>query len=244
MIDIRNRVAVVTGGASGIGRACVERLEALGARPAGWDLAGGEIACDVADAASVEAAMRATLDRFGPPTLLIACAGVASHGPIIDIEPQEWDRALGVNLRGVMLSVQAVARSMLARGLGGAMVLVSSINGQVAEPGTSTYSAAKAGVHHLARVAAREFGPHGVRVNAVGPGPTETPMLADALQDPAYRAEVLKRTPLRAVGSPALVAEAIVGVLQMEWVTGQVIMADGGASLTTARSAWQAPESQ
>lgn len=240
MLKLNDRVAVVTGGAAGIGAACVEHLRNAGARPVSWDWKDGDIQCDVSDPASIEAAINRTVEEFGVPSLLVASAGISSHGPILDIDPAEWDRTQSINLRGVMLSVQAVARKMIAHHLDGAMILVSSINSVVAEPGIATYSAAKAGVNHLARVAAREFGPHGIRINAVGPGPTATQMLNQALDNPEFRAEVLKRTPLRDVGTPERIAEAIVGLMQMEWVTGQAIMVDGGATLTTARSEWQA----
>ena len=149
-----------------------------------------------------------------------------------------WDHVLGVNLRGVMLSVQAVAREIVAAKTDGAMVLISSVNGIVADPGISAYSASKAAVYHFARVAAREFGPLGIRINAVGPGPTDTPMLKPSLDKPGYRDEVLRRTPLGEVGTPDKIADAVVGLLKMDWVTGQGLMADGGSSLNTGRSAW------
>lgn len=242
MLDLNGRIAVVTGGAAGIGAAAAAHLRAAGAIAVSWDRTGGDIACDVADPLSIDAAIAATVERFGVPSLLVASAGVSSHGAILDLDPAEWDRTHDINLRGVMLTMQAVARKMIAHGLDGAMILVSSINSIVAEPGIATYSAAKAGVNHLARVAAREFGPHGIRVNVVGPGPTATQMLTGALENPAFRAEVLKRTPLGDVGTPDRIAEAIVGLMKLEWITGQAIMVDGGATLTTARSNWQAPD--
>jgi len=249
MLDIAGRVAVVTGGASGIGAACAERLEKEGAKVARWDLAEapGVVRCDVSDAASVAAALQRTVKEWGSPSLLVAAAGVTDGTDILNMTPAVWDKVLGVNLRGVMLAVQAVARAIVAaqsnngandRAAGGAMVLISSVNGVVADPGLSAYSASKAGVNHFARVAAREFGPLGIRVNAVGPGPTETPMLK-GLKLPGYREEVIRRTPLGEVGSVARIAEAVAGLLKMDWVTGQALMVDGGSSLNTGRGTWK-----
>ncbi|MGE0387360.1 MAG: SDR family NAD(P)-dependent oxidoreductase [Gammaproteobacteria bacterium] len=243
MLDLNGRIAVITGGASGIGAACAAALEREGVRVARWDMADGPgvIGCDVADAAAVANAIDRTVARYGPPTLLVAAAGVADGHWIVDMEPAAWDRVLGVNLRGVMLSVQAVARTAIAAGSNGSMVLISSVNGVVADPGLSAYSASKAAVYHFARVAARELGPHGIRINAVGPGPTETPMLRGALDLPGYREEILRRTPLGEVGTPERIAEAVTGLMKMEWVTGQALMVDGGASLTTGRGVWKTP---
>lgn len=241
MLNLNERVAVVTGGASGIGAACADLLEQQGARVARWDLARADnvIQCDVSDAASVKAAMTGTVQKFGRPSLLVAAAGIADHTNILDMDVAIWDRVLGVNLRGVMLAVQAVAREIVAAKSDGAMVLIASVNGIVADPGLSAYSASKAGVNHLARIAARELGPHGIRVNAIGPGPTATPLLKTAMEIDGYLDEVKRRTPLGEIGTPNKIAESVVSLLRMDWITGQAIMADGGSSLTTARSTWK-----
>lgn len=247
MLVLQGRTAIVTGGASGIGRACVELLEQEGVRVACWDIraseqqrkSGGVIECDVSDTASIAAAMQASIDRFGYPSLLVAAAGIASYKPILELDATSWDRTLAVNLRGVMLSVQAVAREIVAAKGDGAMVLIASVNGLVADPGISAYSASKAAVCHFARVAAREFGAHRIRINAVGPGPTDTPMMAPAIALPGYREEILRRTPLGEVGTPQRIAEAVVGLMQMDWVTGQALMVDGGSSLNTGRGVWK-----
>lgn len=178
------------------------------------------------------------MSRFGVPTVLVAAAGVARASPIMDMTVETWDLVLGANLRGVMLCTQAVARLAAQAGEEGAIVLISSVNGVVADPGFSAYGASKAGLYQFARVAAREFGPLGIRINAVGPGPTETPALAQGLALAGYRDEVIRRTPLGRVGPPGDIAEAVVGLLKFEWVTGQALMADGGSSLNTGRSVW------
>jgi NAD(P)-dependent dehydrogenase (short-subunit alcohol dehydrogenase family) len=245
MLNLQGRTAVVTGGASGIGAACADLLEREGVRVARWDVQANEqqrksgvIDCDVSDVASIAAAMKLTIDRFGSPSLLVAAAGTGSYTPILEMDTATWDRIFAVNLRGVMLSVQAVARAIVAAKGDGALVLIASVNGVVADPGISAYSTSKAGVCHFARVAAREFGTNGIRVNAIAPGPTETPMIAPALALPGYREEVIRRTPLGEIGTPQRIAEGVVGLMKMDWVTGQVLMVDGGSSLNTGRGAW------
>ena len=243
MLDLKNRIAVVTGGSSGIGAACVDLLEKEGARAVSWDLAGNHgPRCDVSDPESVNAAMEWTLKNAGSPSLLVASAGMATGGVITDMDPEGWDRTFAVNTRGVMLAVKAVGNAIKTSKTDDSLVLVSSVNGYIADPGISAYGASKAAVFHLARIAARELGPFGIRVNAVGPGPTETPMLKTMLDDPKFREEVIQRTALREVGTAQRVAEAIVGLMKLDWITGQAIMVDGGSSLNTGRSNWQAPE--
>ena len=243
MLKLQGRVAVVTGGASGIGAACVALLSENGVLPVTWDLAEeSDVRCDVTNEVSVNAAIKATREKFGSPSLLVACAGIVDGTAIQDMTVAKWDRVFAVNMRGVMLSVQAVAREIMAVGGDGSMVLISSVNSVVADPGLSAYSASKAAVSQFARVAAREFGPYGIRVNSVGPGPTDTPMLSDLMKRPEYREELVQRSALRAIGSPLFVAEAVVSLLQLEWVTGQALMVDGGSSLNTGRTNWQRPE--
>ena len=240
MMDLEGRTAVVTGGASGIGAACMEALRGAGCRVVGWDVlpARDVIACDVSSQPAVEQALAQTQRDAGAPSLLVAAAGLGWGQRILDTRVEDWDRIFAVNMRGVMLAVQAVARPLVASGAGGSMVLISSINSILADHALSAYGATKAGVNMFARVAAREFGPYGVRVNAIGPGPTATPMLAPTMQRPGYLAEVDVRTPLGGIGQPEQIAEAVVNLMRTDWVTGQAIMVDGGASLHTGRKGW------
>jgi NAD(P)-dependent dehydrogenase (short-subunit alcohol dehydrogenase family) len=236
--DLAGRVAVVTGGASGIGLAVAGRLRADGAHVVSWDVSqDADVVCDVTDASSVAAAMAATVSAAGIPTVLVASAGIHAGGAIVDLDVADWDRVFAVNTRGVFLAVQAFAREIIPSGEAGSVVIIGSVNGQVADPGTCAYASAKAAVMHFTRVAARELGAHGVRVNAIGPGPTDTPMMADTRNIPGYREEIASNTPLGRFGTPEDIAEAVAGLLQMGWVTGQVVMADGGSALCTARGA-------
>jgi NAD(P)-dependent dehydrogenase (short-subunit alcohol dehydrogenase family) len=233
---LNGQIAIVTGGASGIGLAAATALRAEGAQVLSWDThADADVCCDVSDPASVAAAMRQTISAAGTATLLVASAGINAGGPITDLDVADWDRVFAVNARGVFLAVQAFARQLIAAGQEGSAVIIGSVNGQVADPGTAAYGAAKAAAMHFAKIAARELGAHGIRVNVVGPGPTDTPMMADTQKIPGYRAEIAANTPLGRMGTPEDIAEAVVGVLQMGWVTGQIVMADGGSALCTAR---------
>lgn len=236
---LTDRVAVVTGGSSGIGAEIARQLRAAGARPVVWDIAdGADVDCDVADHDSVKHAMADTVERFGIPTILVASAGVWSGGRVIDIDPKEWHRLYSISLDGTLYAMQAVAGRLVQEKLEGSILGVSSVNSVVVDAGLSTYSSAKAAVNMLLRVAAIELGPHGIRVNGLGPGPTNTPMAKGMLEVEEYAEELIRRTPLRRVGPVELVAQAALNILRSEWITGQIVMADGGSSLMTARRDW------
>ena len=223
--------AVVTGGASGIGSAAADRLRSAGHDVITWDLSGGDIACDISDPDAVSAALEQTLASVGVPDRLVACAGVGASGMLIAQDPADWKRVIDVNLTGTWLTMRAVAQAMIGNGGGGSIVAVSSISGTVADRDMGAYCVSKAGVDMLVRVAASEWGPHGIRVNAVGPGVTRTPMLAQAEQLPGWVEGLGQRTALGRLGEADDVAEAIVAVLEMGWVTGQTVLADGGLAL-------------
>ena len=230
--------AVVTGGARGIGAAVVARLRSEGARVAVLDVAevapGAcdlSVACDITDEGAVDAAVQTVHDRFGGIDVAVLNAGVGGAGGLLDMPLGEWDRVLDVNLRGTYLCLRAVGRAMVDAGRGGAVVAVTSVSGFLADRMMAHYSVSKAAVAQLVRVAARELGPLGIRVNGVAPGTTDTPMFDSARRLPGYEARVAERAALGGIGSPEAVAEAVVGLLAMDWVTGQVLAADGGVSL-------------
>ncbi|OJZ73518.1 glucose 1-dehydrogenase [Mycobacterium paraffinicum] len=223
--------ALVTGGGSGIGREVGGRLRAAGHDVVVWDLADADISCDVSDPAAVSAAMERTVREHGAPTRIVTCAGVGASGLLLEQSPAEWNRVLGVNLTGTWLTIRAGARAMVDAGVGGSIVAVSSISGTVADRDMGAYCVSKAGVDMLVKVAATEWGVHGIRVNAVGPGVTRTPMLAKPEQLPGWVDALSERTALGRLGEADDVAGAIVGVLELPWVTGQVVHADGGLAL-------------
>jgi NAD(P)-dependent dehydrogenase (short-subunit alcohol dehydrogenase family) len=223
--------ALVTGGASGIGREVAALLRDAGHRVVVWDVSGGDIACDVSDPAAVSAAMEHTVREHGVPSRVVTCAGIGASGMLLEQPPAEWERVLAVNLTGTWLTIRATARAMIDAGVGGSIVAVSSISGTVADRDMGAYCVSKAGVDMLVKVAAVEWGGHGIRVNAVGPGVTRTPMLPNPEALPGWVEGLSERTALGGLGEANDVAAAIVGVLELPWVTGQVVHADGGLAL-------------
>ena len=224
-------VALVTGAGSGIGKRVAELLAAAGHEVVGWDIQGTEIRCDITDPAAVDAAMAAAVAEHGPPSRVVACAGVGRAGMLVDETVQDWNRVIAINLTGTWLTLRAAARAMIAAGTPGSMVAVSSISGTVVDRNMGAYCASKAAVDMLVKVAATEWGPHGIRVNAVGPGVTRTPMLARPEDLPGWVEGLTERTPLGRLGEADDVAQAALGVLELPWVTGQIVHADGGLAL-------------
>jgi 3-oxoacyl-[acyl-carrier protein] reductase len=143
----------------------------------------------------------------------------------------EWDRIHRVNLRGVFLCLRESGKAMVGAGKAGAIVAVGSVSGLLSDRYLVHYATAKAGVHQLVRVAAAELGERGIRVNAIAPGCTDTPMFAATDDLPGYRELVSERAALGRVGSAREVGEAILALLRLDWVTGHVLTADGGVTL-------------
>jgi NAD(P)-dependent dehydrogenase (short-subunit alcohol dehydrogenase family) len=225
-------VALVSGGASGIGAAVAQRLRDTGQGVVVLDIADPcDIRCDVADADAVSNAVQETTERYGVPTRVVACAGIGRSGLLLKERPEEFRRVLDVNLLGTWSVLRAAAACMVAAGVGGSMVAVSSISGSIADRTAGPYCIAKAGVDMLVRVAAVEWGVHGIRVNAVAPGVTRTPMLGDPSQVPGWTEGLTERTPLGRLGEADDVAEVAVALLDLGWVTGEVVRADGGLGL-------------
>jgi NAD(P)-dependent dehydrogenase (short-subunit alcohol dehydrogenase family) len=236
-MDLEGSVALVTGGSSGIGAATTAQLRDAGARVAVLDVQAydehGDLAikCDVGDESQVVDAVQRVVDELGPPSAAVLAAGIAGMSPILHMSADEWDRVQRVNLRGVFLCLREAARAMVAARQPGAIVAVGSVSGIVSDRGIVHYSTTKAAVHQLARVAAAEMGPQGIRVNAIAPGCTDTPMFAVTDRLPGYQDMVSERAALGRVGSAEEVAAAIVALLRLDWVTGHVLVADGGLTL-------------
>jgi NAD(P)-dependent dehydrogenase (short-subunit alcohol dehydrogenase family) len=223
--------ALVTGGASGIGREVAGQLRDAGHGVVVWDLSDADIACDVSDPDAVSAAMEQTVREHGVPTRIVTCAGIGASGLLLNEQPAQWERVLAVNLTGTWLTIRTAAQAMIDAGVGGSIVAVSSISGTVADRDMGAYCVSKAGVDMLVKVAAVEWGSYGIRVNGVGPGVTRTPMLADVERLPGWVDGLCERTALGRLGEAADVAGAIVCILELPWVTGQVVHADGGLAL-------------
>jgi NAD(P)-dependent dehydrogenase (short-subunit alcohol dehydrogenase family) len=222
---------LVTGGASGIGSEVVGLLRAAGHDVVVWDLSDADIVCDISDPDALSAAMERTVRERGVPTRVVTCAGIGAAGTLLEQSPAQWERVLAVNLTGTWLTMRAAAQAMIDAAVGGSMVAVSSISGTVADRDMGAYCVSKAGVDMLVKVAAVEWGSCGIRVNAVGPGVTRTPMLPNPERLPGWVEGLSERTALGRLGEAVDVAGAIVGVLELPWVTGQVVHADGGLAL-------------
>jgi NAD(P)-dependent dehydrogenase (short-subunit alcohol dehydrogenase family) len=215
-----------------MGAALADLLRGGGATVVVWDVnEPADVVCDVADAEAVGRAMVATLERVGVPTVVTVCAGIGDSATLLDASPELWDRVYGVNVRGAWLVMQAAARALIDGGKTGSIVAFSSISGRLSDRGMGPYCASKAALDMLVRVAAAEWGVHGIRVNAVAPGVTDTPMLAGAARIPGWLDDVAGRTPLGRIGRPDDVARVALDVHRLDWVTGESIAADGGLRL-------------
>jgi NAD(P)-dependent dehydrogenase (short-subunit alcohol dehydrogenase family) len=243
-MELQGARAIVTGGASGIGAACVEQLRAAGTRVVVLDrddapAADGSVRVDIADEGAVVAGVQAAVAQLGGLDAAVLSAGVGGSAPLLELTTQEWDRVLNVNLRGAFVCLRECARAMTEGRRGSnattaedcAIVAVTSISGFLSDRLMAHYAVSKAGLAQLVRSSARELGARGIRVNGVAPGTTDTPMFAATDQLPGYRAQVARRAALGRVGTAAEVARVVVALCTLEWVTGQVVAADGGVSL-------------
>jgi NAD(P)-dependent dehydrogenase (short-subunit alcohol dehydrogenase family) len=236
-MELQGARALVTGGANGIGAACVSQLREAGASVAVLDVVdapgGDSLAVDVADEQAVVAAVGEVARRFGGLDIAILSAGVGGSAPLLDLSTDEWDRVVGVNLRGAFVCLRECARAMAANEpvAGGAIVAITSISGFLSDRLMAHYAASKAGLAQLVRSAARELGAVGIRVNAVAPGTTDTPMFDATEKLPGYRDRVARRAALGRIGTAADVARVAVALCTLDWVTGQIVAADGGVSL-------------
>jgi NAD(P)-dependent dehydrogenase (short-subunit alcohol dehydrogenase family) len=247
---LQGRVVIVTGASQGIGEACARRLVADGAAVALWDVADGpgqalaaELAatgatvayqhCNVAVKAEVDAALAATVARFGHVDGLVNNAGIFRAAPFLDVTEADWDAVIAVNLKGSFLVGQAVARHMVTRGgeRRGAIVNMSSVNGTLAIPSIASYNASKGAINQLTRVMALSLADQGVRVNAVAPGTIATELARSAvLTSDEAKLRILGRTPMKRLGEPSEIADVCAFLLSdaASYMTGEIVVVDGG----------------
>lgn len=239
---MERRTAVVTGGASGIGRAAAVRLI-----EAGWEVApldrsadvlddawagvpeAHPIVADVTDRAALESAIAALQQQAPPIRGLVNSAGIYRPSQALDITDGDLDAMLAVNVKGTFLPSQIVARAMAVSG-GGAIVNITSVAASEPTSENGAYAATKGAVDSLTRAFAVSLAPHGIRVNAVQPGPIATPMGSAATSDPGYEERMLRRVLLGRFGEPSDVAGAVAFLLGDEagYVTGVTLRVDGG----------------
>jgi len=240
---LHNRIAVVTGGASGIGRAIVERFHAEGACVVVADISGEEVAvarslgeralavhADVRSSTEVQAMYAAAIGRFGGLDIVCNNAGIdGAIRPLADVDEDQYERIMAINLRGVFLGIKYAIPLLRQRG-GGSIINIASTAGITASPGLGVYGASKAGVIQLARSAAVEYAHDRIRVNAICPAMIETPLVAHLLRtNPEDAARVLAVTPLGRIGQPREVADVALFLASDEssYVTGVALPVDG-----------------
>ena len=262
---LKDKVAVVTGGANGIGRACCLRFAEEGANVVVADLdetegaetvalvrdAGGEayfLHTDTTREADCLAMAQTAVDQFGGIDICVAAAGISWGGYVsgesesrfadrsrtyfhVAEQPLEhWEKVISVNLTGVMLTDRAVARQMIAQGRGGSIINIASIDAKRPREGSSAYGVSKAGVWMLTKTAAMELARHDIRVNAIGPGYTETYMTAFMQDDETARRRLLADVPMRRVGAAREIANAALFLAgdEASYFTGEILHPDGG----------------
>lgn len=250
-MTLENKVAIITGAAGGIGQAIAERLAAEGAHLVLADIAEAEVTsqaekfredghnatsfhCNTSERLDVRNLLAHTLEYFDTVDILVNNAAVMDNVPFLELTEEEFDRVIGVNLRGYFLTGQTMAKQMLAQiekgGAPGTIINISSINQFFAFADHVAYAVSKGGVSQLTKAMALALAPHGIRVNSVAPGSIDTKMLAPVMETEFAKQKLLARTPLGRIGQPEEVA-GIVKFLASEdasYVTGETIFADGG----------------
>lgn len=243
---LKDKVCVITGAAQGIGEACAMRFANEGAKVVVSDVqiekgeavakairnAGGEaifFACDVSQKSDCVDLIQAAVDAFGSVDVHLSNAAIIAAKEFLDITEEDWEETVGVNLNGFFYAGQAAAAQMVKQGSGN-IINMSSINAVVAIPTATPYTVCKGGVLQLTKSMALSLAPHGIRVNAVGPGTIATEMGKTMMSNPAAKKRVLSRTPLGRPGEPDEIASVCVFLASDDasYITGETIYCDGG----------------
>jgi glucose 1-dehydrogenase len=237
-------IAVVTGGAQGIGYACAEAIAESGARivladinadgvakaaeTLGKDTVG--IACDMGNPKQVDALFDRIKTEIGTASILVNNAGIALPSPFLETTLDQFQSVIEVNLTGTFQAIQRAAKDMIAKGIEGTIINMSSINAQVTIPTIAAYCASKGGVMQLTKAAALALAPHNIRGNAVGPGSIAAARVARVADNPEAMEMVMSRTPLKRIGTPREIGDVVAFLAsdKASYITGETIYVDGG----------------
>ena len=241
-------IALITGGAQGIGYACAEAIandgarivladiNAVGVKDAADKLAEATatdvlgIQCDIGDTEQIDALFARIEKELGFVSMLVNNAGIAKPAAFLEVSVKDFQEVININLIGTFYASQRAAKSMVAQKIKGSIVNMSSVNAQVAIPSISAYCASKGGVMQLTKSSSLALAPHGIRVNAVGPGSINTEMLAGVNANPEAMKMVMSRTPMQRIGEPSEIGNVVAFLVseKASYITGETIYVDGG----------------
>lgn len=244
MPNLTDKVAIITGAASGIGLACAQRFAAEGAVVVGLDRQTSDDwqsvvdaapaarfhQADVTDAKAQQAVAAETAREFGRIDILVTAAGVGDGGPVGMVEEEAWDRVIDINLKGTFLSIKSVIDTMSAQ-RSGSIITVASVEGLNGTEGGSSYNASKGGVVLLTKNVAIDYGRLGIRCNTICPGFIDTPLLHDVMDAmPEFKADVVRESKMGRMGKPEEIAGAAYFLASDDssYVTGHTLVVDGG----------------